>query len=280
MSALRRPATVVITGCSGGIGRALAREFHARGCTVYATARRPETLSDLAAQGLRTAALDVCDDTSIRAFAQQLRADGAGIDVLVNNAGYGQMGPLFDLDSAALRAQFETNVIGPIALTRALLPLMLPQRAGRIVNVGSVSGILVTPFAGAYCASKAAVHALSDALRMELAPFGIEVLVVQPGAIQSDFGAAASQRVARAPDSLYAAAGDGIAARANASQQHATPTAEFARRMVDAVLADRVAPVIRLGNGSTLLPWLARWLPTRLRDRLLSRRFRLDRLRP
>lgn len=279
MRALRQPATVVITGCSGGIGRALAQAFHARGCTVYATARRPETLADLATQGLCTAALDVCDEASIRAFAQSLRTADVHIDLLVNNAGYGQMGPLAELDSATLRAQFETNVVGLMAVTRELLPLMLPQRAGRIINIGSVSGILVTPFAGAYCASKAAVHALSESLRMELAPLGIEVIVVQPGAIQSDFGAVASQGARLAPDSLYTAAADGLAARANASQQHSTSTAVFARRMVAAVLAARVAPVLRIGSGSTLLPLLARWLPQRLRERTLSRRFGLDRLR-
>ncbi|MFA5938451.1 MAG: SDR family oxidoreductase [Sinimarinibacterium sp.] len=278
MTALRRPATVVITGCSGGIGGALARAFHARGCTVYATARRPDSLAGLAAPGLLTDALDVCDEASIRAFTERLRRDGATPDILANNAGYGQMGPLLELDSAALRAQLETNVIGLMAVTRALVPLMLPQRAGRIVNIGSVSGILVTPFAGAYCASKAAVHALSDALRMELAPFGIDVVTVQPGAIQSEFGAVASRGAELAPGSRYGAAAAGLAARANASQQHSTPAAHFARRMVDAVLAPRVAPVLRLGSGSTLLPFIARWLPRTVRERALTRRFQLDRL--
>ncbi|MFP5305268.1 MAG: SDR family NAD(P)-dependent oxidoreductase [Gammaproteobacteria bacterium] len=110
---------VVITGASSGIGRALALAFHARGGVVYATARRAETLAELAQQGLRTAALDVCDAASIAAFADRLRADGGRVDVLVNNAGYGQMGPLLDIDSAALRAQLETNVVGLMAVTRA-----------------------------------------------------------------------------------------------------------------------------------------------------------------
>ncbi|MEW6168207.1 MAG: SDR family oxidoreductase [Pseudomonadota bacterium] len=271
----------VVTGASSGIGRALALALHARGCVVYATARRPETLAELAQRGLRTAPLEVCDAASIEAFAERLRADGGRVDVLVNNAGYGQMGPLLDIDSAALRAQLETNVVGLMAVTRAILPLMLAQRAGLIANVGSVSGVLVTPFSGAYCASKAAVHALSDALRMELAPFGLRVMTVQPGAIRSEFGATATRSLAstRTQASLYAAVSAAIAARANASQQHATPAEAFAQRLADALLSPVPPKLLRAGNGSRLLPALARWLPTELRDRLLSRRFQLDRLR-
>lgn len=270
---------VLITGCSSGIGRALAERFHARGDTVIATARKPESLHALADLGICIAALDVCSDDSILALQQQLRRDGTVIDLLINNAGYGQMGPLLDLDSAALRAQLETNVVGLMAVTRALVPLMRASRQPRIVNIGSVSGILVTPFAGAYCASKAAVHALSDALRMELKPFGIAVVTVQPGAIQSEFGHSAEGSLGRRdPDSLYAAAAAGIAARAGASQQHATSTDAFVSRLVGALTARRVPAVIRLGSGSTALPLLARLLPGGLRDRLLSRRFGLDRL--
>lgn len=272
------PAVVVITGASSGIGRALAHALHARGCIVYATARRLDALSDLAAQGLRSAALDVCDAVSIDALVARLRADGVVPDILVNNAGYGQMGPLLDVSSDMLRAQFETNVVGLMAVTRAIVPLMLPRRSGRIVNIGSVSGILVTPFAGAYCASKAAVHALSDALRIELAPLGIDVVTVQPGAIQSDFANAATGHVHLAADSPYIAVREGVDARANASQQHATPTSEFAQQLAAAVLSPRAPAVLPLGNGSRLLPLLARWLPRRWRDRALARRFHLDRL--
>lgn len=270
---------VVITGCSSGIGRVLAEQFHARGDTVIATARKPETLDALAQRGIRTAALDVCSADSIAAFQRQLQHDNRAVDLLINNAGYGQMGPLLDLDSAALRAQFETNVVGLMAITRALIPQLRASRQPRIVNIGSVSGILITPFAGAYCASKAAVHALSDALRMELKPFGIEVLTIQPGAIQSDFGHSAEGSLGkRDPDSLYAAAAAGIAARAGASQQHSTSTADFAARLIKAVTARHPPAVIRIGSGSTALPLLARWLPGGLRDRILSRRFGLDRL--
>jgi short-subunit dehydrogenase len=275
-----QPLTVLITGCSTGIGRALAEEFHTRGHVVYATARRVETLDDLKARGLRTVALDVNDAASITALVGRLEADGAAVDVLVNNAGYGAMGPLAEFPPDELRRQFETNVFAVMAVTQALLPGMLRRRAGRIVNIGSVSGVLVTPFSGAYCATKAAMHALSDALRMELAPLGIRVITVQPGGIRSQFGATASRGVTERRDrlSLYAPVADAIAARANASQQDATPAEDFARRMVDAVLADNPAPIVRIGHGSFLMPFLRRWLPLTWLDRLLGRRFKLDRL--
>ncbi len=274
-----RAAVVLITGCSSGIGRALALAFHARGCTVWATARSEQTLQPLAAAGLHTATLDVCDAEAISAVRQRIEAQHGAVDILVNNAGYGQMGPLLDLDAASVRAQFETNVVALHAVTRAFAPAMMARRRGLVVQLGSVSGVLVTPFAGAYCASKAAVHALADALRMELAPFGVRVMTVQPGAIRSDFGASASRSLdATAAGSAYAPVADGIAARANASQQHALSAEALAQRIVDAALRRRPPARLRAGGGARLLPLLAHVLPQRLRDRVLSRRFGLDRL--
>lgn len=273
--------TVLITGCSTGIGRALAEEFLARGHVVYATARRVETLDALKARGVRTAELDVNSDDSIAALMARFDADSAALDMLINNAGYGAMGPLVELPLDELYRQFETNVFGLMAVTRAVVPGMVRRRSGRIVNIGSVSGVLVTPFSGAYCATKAAVHALSDALRLELAPFGIEVITVQPGGIRSQFGATASAGVrARSGEiSLYAPVAGAIAARANASQEDATPAEVFAREMADAVLAGRPRALVRIGHGSRLMPWLKRWIPQPRLDRVLSRRFQLDKLR-
>jgi short-subunit dehydrogenase len=211
----------------------------------------------------------------------RIAVDDAVVDVLVNNAGYGAMGPLVELPLDELRRQFETNVFAVVALVQAAVPGMVARGGGRIVNIGSVSGVMPTPFSAAYCATKAAVHALSDSLRVELAPFGISVITVQPGGIRSQFGATASAGVAgrREAISLYAPVADAIAARANASQQGATPTGEFARRMVDAVLADRPRAVVRIGHGSRLMPLLKRWLSDRQLDRQLAKRFRLDALR-
>ena len=210
----------------------------------------------------------------------RLREDGATVEMLINNAGYGAMGPLAELPIDELRVQFETNVFAVVALIQAVLPDMAARRSGRIVNVGSVSGVLPTPFAGAYCATKAAVHALSDSLRVELEPFGIRVITVQPGAVQSQFGATAGSGVARRQEqpSLYAPVRDAIAARSQASQEGPTPTEDFARQMADAVLARNPRPVVRIGRRSSLLPLMKRWLPTRMLDRALRRRFELHRL--
>lgn len=269
--------TVFITGCSTGIGRALAEAFAARGCTVYASARRIETVDDLAGAGCQTLTLDVTAAASIEAAVAQVKARSDRVDILINNAGYAAMGPLAELPVAALRAQFETNVIGLAAVTQAMLPLL--GQGSRVIDIGSVSGILTTPFAGAYCATKAAVHAFDEALRMELAPLGVEVITVQPGGIESDFARTAGGKLDwLRDDSRYAAIRKNIEARAGASQNHPTPTAEFAAALTDMALGNRAPAVWRYGNGSRLLPFIRRWLPRSRRERLLARRFGLHKL--
>jgi short-subunit dehydrogenase len=269
--------TILVTGCSSGIGRALALELQARGHAVWAAARKPETLKDLEARGIAAATLDVDDPASIAALAQRLQAGGVALDVLVNNAGYGAMGPLAEMPAAELRRQFDTNVLSLMAVTQALLPPMMKRRSGLVVNIGSVSGVLVTPFSGAYCATKAAVHALSDALRMELAPFGIRVMTVQPGAIRSQFGATATAGAGprAAGSSAYAAVADAIMARAGASQQDSTSAEDFARALADALLSARPPALVRIGHGSRAMPALQRWIPTTLMDWVLRKKFRL-----
>jgi short-subunit dehydrogenase len=286
MTAMARLAThrgkkdvIVVTGATSGIGRAIALEFHCHGHAVYATGRNGAALDALAAEGLRTTVLDVTNPNDIAGFAARLAADRAGVRVLVNNAGYGQMGPLAELPLDDVRRQFEVNTFAPLALVQALLPMLIDNGDGRVVNVSSVSGVLATPFAGAYCGSKFALNELSDALRMELAPFGIRVITVRPGHVSSSFGATATAEAGRdCTGSRYAAISDAIAERAGASQQHATPATEFARRVADHVLAPRPRSVVTLGRGGHGLVALQRLVPVRHRDRLLSRKFRLNRL--
>ncbi len=268
----------LITGCSSGIGRALADAFQAAGYCVWASARNADDLVALSAAGFTAVQLDVNDGQALGQLAERLKAEAGGLDVLINNAGYGAMGPLLDGGVEAMRRQFETNVFSIVGVTRACFPL-LRQNQGLVVNIGSVSGVLVTPFAGAYCASKAAVQALSDALRMELAPFAIEVMEVQPGAIASSFGSNASAQAEQLLDeaSPWWPIRDGIRARANASQDRPTPASELARDLLAAVQKRRRPHLLRLGNGSRALPLLAALVPKAWLQAGLKKRFGLNR---
>jgi NADP-dependent 3-hydroxy acid dehydrogenase YdfG len=179
--------TVLITGCSSGIGEATAMRLVRGGWDVYASARRPETLSALVDAGCTTLALDVTDETSMGEAVSAVLEGSGRIDGLVNNAGYSQSGALESLDLDDVRRQFETNVFGLLRLTQLVLPTMRDQRSGRIVNIGSMGGKLTFPGGGVYHASKYAVEALSDALRFEVAGFGIDVVLIEPGLITSKF---------------------------------------------------------------------------------------------
>jgi short-subunit dehydrogenase len=282
----------LITGCSSGIGRALCEEYLSKGFFVYASARNLHSLEDLADNDqLKKITLDVNDSSSIHNAIARIKQDHEHLDVLINNAGYAAMGPLVDMPIEDLRAQFETNVFAPMELTKACLPLLMASNSSsssassssvknsQVVNIGSVSGITPTPFSGAYCATKAALHALSDAQRMELKPLGVDVIIVQPGAIESKFGdnslANVLQRIT--DKSLYAPLKEAIKARATASQDDPTPASEFAKILV-AQLLNKPKSTIRIGNGSFGLPLLKRWLPEAILDKILSKKFNLPSL--
>ena len=269
---------VLITGCGSGIGHALALAFHEAGWPVCATARRLDSLAALQARGILVKALDVTDRSAIAALVQDFQQQGHWVSTLVNNAGYGAMGALTDVPDQEWQRQFDVNVFAPMALVRAFFPAMREHGRGQIVNISSVSGVMPTPFAGPYCASKAAMNAIGDSLRMELAPFGIQVVTVQPGGIQTAFGDQASARVSLPPDSAYLPIRDGILARANESQSQAMPASQFAQALVHLLSQPQPPALIRLGSKSRLMPGLKRWLPQRWLDQALSRRFGLDRL--
>lgn len=269
---------VLITGCGSGIGMALAQAFHAKGHAVCATARRPESIAGLATANLLVRALDVTDAGGIAALLEALRREGYRIATLINNAGYGAMGPVMDIPPGEWQRQFDVNLFAPMALIRAVLPDMVSRRQGLVVNISSVSGVVATPFAAPYCASKAALNAASDALRMELKPLGVRVVTVQPGGIASSFGHSAASQVSLGEASPYQAIKDGVLARANDSQTRAMPAQTFARLLEEALSRPDGPPVIRLGEKSRLLPGLKWLLPTRTLDAILSRRYGLDRL--
>lgn len=179
---------ILITGCSSGIGYDTALVLHKRGHKVIASCRKKEDLQKLAAIGLDAVLLDVNDSSSIHtAFAEVLTKSNGRIDVLINNAGYGQAGALEDISRDVLRKQFETNVFGLLELTTHVIPIMRQQGHGRIINISSILGVISLPFRGAYNASKYAVEGISDTLRLELKSSNIDVITIEPGPIESRF---------------------------------------------------------------------------------------------
>jgi NAD(P)-dependent dehydrogenase (short-subunit alcohol dehydrogenase family) len=270
--------TILITGCSSGIGQALALEFKKRGHTVFATARQPAALQALTALGLHAVELDVTRADSIAQALAQIQAQAGQLDMLINNAGYGQFGAVIDTDPETLRRQFETNVVAPVALSRAFLPLLRRSQQACIANIGSISGIVTTPFAGVYCASKAALHALSDAMRMELGPLGVRVVTVQPGGIQSKFGDNAEHQIEFPASSPYTAIASFIQGRAKLSQKGATPVDQFAATVVDHLLNPHADPICRTGAQSIRLPLFKKLFSTRTLDTKMQKLFGLDQL--
>ena len=235
----------LITGCSTGIGRATAKRLAANGHTVYATARNVESIRDLEAAGCRTLALDVTDEASMEsAVAAVDEAEGA-VGALVNNAGYSQSGAVESVGLDDIRAQFETNVFGLIRLSQLVLPGMRRQGSGRIVNVGSMGGKLTFPGGGIYHATKYAVEAISDAMRFEVAGFGVDVVLVEPGLIRTEFAKAAVGAMdSGTPD-------DG-------------PYAEFNHAVAAWTVGAYTGPTARLGGGpETVAKTIARAITTR-----------------
>jgi NAD(P)-dependent dehydrogenase (short-subunit alcohol dehydrogenase family) len=269
--------TIFITGATAGIGRHLALHLAARGHHVIASGRKPELLASLRREvrgRLDTVELDVTDGASIeRAAAEATRLTGGrGVDALVNNAGYGQPGPLEELADGELRRQFETNVFGLMAVTRAFLPQLKAAR-GRLVNLSSIGGRVTFPLFGAYHASKYAVEALSDALRNELAPFGVRVALIEPGPIRTEFGdraISAIDAVAR-PGSAYGAIyarADEIAALAR--KQEVGPEV-VSRAIEHAIVARRPRARYVVPFTSRLLIAVMRALPQSWADALVRR---------
>jgi NADP-dependent 3-hydroxy acid dehydrogenase YdfG len=270
---------VLITGCSTGIGRATAERLATAGHTVYATARRPETIADLTQSGCKSLALDVCDEASMQAAVTEIERAHGAVGVLINNAGYGSEGPTEEVPMREVRHQFETNVFGLLRLTQLVLPGMRRQRWGKIVNLSSMGGRLVFPGGGIYHATKFAVEALSDALRFELRGFGIDVVVVEPGAIKTAFGGTAVARV----DALGNGA-DYAVFRAALKKQIAGiyegPMAALAvgpdavAKVIErAVTTARPRPRYVVTFGAKFLLRLRRWLPDRAFDAVMRTQF-------
>jgi NAD(P)-dependent dehydrogenase (short-subunit alcohol dehydrogenase family) len=272
------PPAVLITGCSTGIGRAAAQHLASRGHTVYATARREQSIADLAAAGCRTLALDVTDEASMSAAVEHVVAEAGAVGALVNNAGYSQSGAIETVDMADVRRQFETNVFGLMRMCQLVLPSMRARGAGRIVNISSMGGTLTFPGGGVYHATKYAVEAISDALRFEVKGFGVDVVVIQPGLIRTEFGATAAAEV-RTDDGPY---GEFNARVAQTTQEvyEKGPLARLgggpetvAHAIEKAITAERPRIRYRVTPSARLLIGQRRLLPDALWDRVLSSQF-------
>ncbi|KAK4585272.1 hypothetical protein RGQ29_022794 [Quercus rubra] len=264
---------VLITGCSaGGIGHALARAFAAKNCQVVATSRSKVSMGDLE-QDPRffLQELDVLSHDSVQRVVSTVVEKYGHIDVLVNNAGVQCVGPLAEIPLSALQRTFDTNVYGPMRLVQAVVPHMASRRKGKIVNVGSIAALAPGPWAGVYTSSKAALHALTDTLRLELRHFGIDVINVAPGAITSNIGNAVIANYSQMPEwKLYKPFEAAIRARAHFSQgTKSTPSEEFAKKTVAAVLKKNPPAWFSSGHLSTAMAVMYH-LPLFIRDFIIK----------
>ena len=265
--------TALVTGASSGIGEETARTLHKLGYTVYAAARRTDRLEQLTPIGIHALAMDVTDDESMTSGIEKIIAETGRIDVLVNNAGYGSFGAIEDVSIDEARRQFEVNVFGLARLTQLVLPHMRAQRSGTIINISSIGGRFTTLLGGWYHASKHAVEALSDALRMETAPFGIDVAVIEPGLIRTEWSGIAAKHLEETADgSAYASQ---IKAVANSMRSESTNK----RQSPPSVIADTVEKIVTarkprtryvVGFAAKPLVTLRHILPDRAFDRLIS----------
>ncbi|WP_421725383.1 oxidoreductase [Bauldia sp.] len=262
----------LVTGASSGIGKEIARRLIADGLTVYAAARRTDKMADLAEAGVTVLALDITDEASIEAVVAAIAAAHGGVDVLVNNAGFGLYGSVEDTSIADARYQFDVNLFGLARLTQLLLPAMREKGAGTIVNITSMGGKIYTPLGAWYHASKHALEGWSDCLRLELAPFGIHVVVVEPGIIETAFGdVLMGPMLERSGKGAYADFADKVAKATRNSYERgggSSPT----------VIADVVSRAVKAGRPKTRyvagrLAWpmiqVRKWLGDRVFDRMV-----------
>jgi NAD(P)-dependent dehydrogenase (short-subunit alcohol dehydrogenase family) len=269
----------LITGCSTGIGRATAERMHEKGWTVYATARRPDTLADLAAAGCRTLALDVNDEASMRAAVTAVEAEHGAVGALVNNAGYAVEGAAETTPMTEVRRQFETNVFGLIDLCQLVLPKMREQRSGRIINISSVGGKVVFPGGAYYHATKHAVEAFSDALRFEVKGFGVDVILVEPGLIKTAFATTATGNVA-ADVGPYSTFNEAVARNVKQSYEGirgklggAVGPEEVAKVIEKAASARRPRSRYRVTSGARFVLTTRKLLPDRAWDGFVGTQF-------
>ncbi|QDY07885.1 oxidoreductase [Micromonospora sp. HM134] len=266
--------TALVTGASSGIGEATTLLLQELGYTVYGAARRADRLRPLAVRGVRPLTMDVTDDASMTSGIARIIEETGQLDVLVNNAGYGSYGAIEDVSLDEARRQFEVNVFGAMRLTQLALPSMRARRSGTIVNITSMGGKIHTPLGGWYHGTKFALEALSDCLRLEVKQFGIDVVVIEPGGIQTEWGAIAADHLKKTSGSgAYTAQATAVASSlsSEANARRNSPPQVIADAIGRAVTAKRPRTRYAVGFGARPLIAARSLLPDRAFDTLIAR---------
>jgi NAD(P)-dependent dehydrogenase (short-subunit alcohol dehydrogenase family) len=272
---------VLVTGCSTGIGRAAALALVRAGLPTWASARRLDSIADLAAVGCRTIELDVTVEESRIAAVKAIEQDHGAVGALVNNAGFMEPGPLEEVSLESLQRQFDANVFGLLRMCQLVLPAMRAQRAGRIINIGSMAGLVATAGVGSYSMTKFALEALTDALRYEVRPFGVRVVLLQPAGVRTEF---LSSATASMPPGIgsgpYEAFKEGLREYThNAHRAGARGVREpedIAHVVVEAVTVARPRTRYKIGAVTRLVPPLRRALGDRAWDAIMTRTLPMD----
>lgn len=269
--------TLLITGCSSGIGETCARGMKARGWRVFATARKPEDIARLQAEGLEALYLDYAEPDSIEACVAEVSSrTGGKLDALFNNGAYGQPGAVEDLTRATLEAQFQANVFGWHDLTRRCIPLLRANGSGRIVQCSSVLGLVALKWRGAYSASKFAIEALSDTMRLELKPFKIDVVIIEPGPISSKFIVHALEAFDRNIDEPASHYRDTYVQQRKRLQKtkpgrFKLPPEAVLEKLIHALEAPRPKIRYTVTIPTLVMSWCKRLLPPRMLDRVIDK---------
>ncbi len=270
--AKRKKKVALVTGASSGIGKAIARKLLKDGLTVIVAARRVEMMKDLADAGADVLSMDVSKEESIQAAVDHIATTYGGVDVLVNNAGFGLYGAVEDIPLDDARYQFEVNVFGGVRLTQLLLPYMRDKKAGKIFFVTSIGGKIFTPLGAWYHATKHALEGFADCLRMELLAHKIDVVIVEPGLIQTEFGDEMSGHLKKySMDGAYAALAKNIARASEDSYQDGVGTSPdvIAKVVSQATKSRRPKTRYAAGKYSTLLLFMRKWFSDRLFQRVV-----------
>lgn len=262
----------LVTGASSGMGKEIAKRLLQDGLTVIAVARRIENMSDLKSMGVDTISMDITDEAAVRKVVDQINQKYGSVDVLVNNAGFGLFGAVEDIPLADARYQFEVNVFGLAHLTQLILPKMREKRAGKIINISSMGGKIYTPLGAWYHATKHALEGWSDCLRLELAEYGIDVVVIEPGIIRTEFGAVLNDPMVKYSGSgAYAGLAQKVSkANTNMYESGGGSSPEVITQLVaSAVKARRPKTRYVGGQYARLLILVRRWFGDRLFDRVV-----------